>query len=53
MKMKPRLKGCPRCGGDLFPDLSDPDQQVLTCLQCGAMRIVRTAPPQRQPAAPR
>jgi hypothetical protein len=51
--MKPRLKGCPRCGGDLFPDLSDPDQPVLTCLQCGAMRIVRITRRKPQPAATR
>ncbi len=34
-----RLKGCPRCGGDLFPeyDLTGTD---LVCLQCGYIRPV-------------
>lgn len=26
------LKGCPRCGGDLFPD---EDSEERYCLQCG------------------
>jgi len=34
--MKSRLKGCPRCGGDLFPDLSDGEGAWFACLQCGA-----------------
>jgi hypothetical protein len=34
-----RLKGCPRCGGDLFPeyDLTGSD---LVCLQCGYVQPV-------------
>ena len=34
-----RLKGCPRCGGDLFPeyDLTGTD---LVCLQCGYFQLV-------------
>ena len=34
-----RLKGCPRCGGDLFPeyDLAGTD---LVCLQCGYFQSV-------------
>jgi hypothetical protein len=27
------LRACPRCHGDLFPDLEDDD--LLACLQCG------------------
>jgi predicted nucleic acid-binding Zn-ribbon protein len=27
------LHACPRCQGDLFPDLEDED--LLACLQCG------------------
>jgi hypothetical protein len=30
-----RLKGCPRCGGDLLPDRSDPSASTYACLQCG------------------
>lgn len=34
-----RLKGCPRCSGDLFPeyDLTGSD---LVCLQCGYVQTV-------------
>ena len=34
-----RLKGCPRCGGDLFPeyDITGTD---LVCLQCGYLQPV-------------
>lgn len=34
-----RLKGCPRCGGDLFPeyDIAGTD---LVCLQCGYAQTV-------------
>ncbi len=31
-----KLKGCHRCGGDLFPDQSDREGRTLTCLQCGS-----------------
>lgn len=34
--MKMKLKGCPRCGGDLMPDESDRDGVTYACLQCGA-----------------
>jgi hypothetical protein len=27
------LRACPRCQGDLFPDLEE--QDLLACLQCG------------------
>ena len=30
MKVKWILKGCPRCGGDMFGEFSG-----FTCLQCG------------------
>lgn len=33
--MKMRLKGCRRCGGDLFPDQSDRQGVTMSCLQCG------------------
>jgi RNA polymerase-binding transcription factor DksA len=32
-KNKLLLRACPRCHGDLFPDLEDED--LLACLQCG------------------
>lgn len=44
--MKMRLKGCRRCGGDMFPDGSDREGRTLTCLQCGLevrFRIVGAA----------
>lgn len=31
------LKGCPRCGGDLY-DEWEPEGQVSCCLQCGWRR---------------
>jgi hypothetical protein len=31
-----RLRGCRRCGGDLFLD-HDEDGACLSCLQCGAV----------------
>jgi hypothetical protein len=33
--LKMRLKGCPRCGGDLMPDRSDASDGTYGCLQCG------------------
>lgn len=33
--MNIRLKGCGRCGGDLFPDRTDREGRTLVCLQCG------------------
>jgi ribosomal protein S27AE len=35
LTLKMRLKGCPRCGGDLMPDRSDPAANTYACLQCG------------------
>ena len=39
-----RLKGCPRCRGDLFPeyDLAGSD---LVCLQCGYIQTVSMLEP--------
>ena len=33
--MKMVLKGCRRCGGDLFPDGEDREGHTFYCLQCG------------------
>jgi hypothetical protein len=33
--MNIQLKGCSRCGGDLFPDASDRSGETMVCLQCG------------------
>ena len=33
--LKIRLKGCPRCAGDLMPDRSDASGNSYACLQCG------------------
>jgi DNA-directed RNA polymerase subunit M/transcription elongation factor TFIIS len=35
-----RLKGCRRCGGDLFLE-SDSEGVYISCLQCGAIYNVR------------
>ena len=32
-----RLRGCPRCCGDLFPEYESPGWS-LSCLQCGYTR---------------
>lgn len=37
-----KLKGCNRCGGDLFPDQSDREGRTLTCLQCGSEVTLRS-----------
>jgi len=39
-----RLKGCPRCRGDLFPeyDLTGSD---LVCLQCGYVQAISVEEP--------
>ncbi len=39
LRLSIRLKGCPRCRGDLFPeyDLTGSD---LVCLQCGYVQTV-------------
>jgi len=49
------LRACPRCHGDLFPDIEDED--LFACLQCGrripqAQLLVASAPkPQLATAA--
>ena len=35
LNQKLRLKGCPRCAGDLMPDRSDNTGNSYACLQCG------------------
>lgn len=39
-----RLKGCPRCGGDLFPEY-DVTGSDLVCLQCGYVQLVSAHEP--------
>jgi predicted nucleic acid-binding Zn-ribbon protein len=29
------LSGCRRCGGDLFPDITESGEACFLCLQCG------------------
>lgn len=36
------LKGCPKCGGDLFLNLLE-DSDNLVCLQCGRLVPVKLA----------
>lgn len=44
--MKVLLKGCRRCGGDLFPDREDREHRTLACLQCGlSVRLVPVSRP--------
>jgi DNA-directed RNA polymerase subunit M/transcription elongation factor TFIIS len=35
-----KFKGCQRCGGDLFLE-RDSDEVYVSCLQCGAIYIMR------------
>lgn len=37
-----RFKGCKRCGGDLFLE-KDSDGAFISCLQCGAIYMGRSA----------
>jgi hypothetical protein len=39
-----KLKGCRRCGGDLFLE-RDSDGINITCLQCSANYFKRLTPP--------
>jgi hypothetical protein len=39
-----RLKGCPRCRGDLFPEY-DVTGTDLVCLQCGYIQTVSMVEP--------
>jgi len=44
--MKMLLKGCRRCGGDLFPDREDREGHAFSCLQCGlSVRLTRVPGP--------
>jgi hypothetical protein len=47
--MKLLLKGCARCGGDLFPDSTEPEAASFACLQCGSQpyRRLRSAGAER------
>ena len=51
LRLSIRLKGCPRCRGDLFPeyDLTGSD---LVCLQCGYVQTVTVIEPEEERPAP-
>jgi len=51
LRLSIRLKGCPRCHGDLFPeyDLTGSD---LVCLQCGYVQTVTVIEPEEERPAP-
>ncbi len=51
LRLSIRLKGCPRCRGDLFPeyDLTGSD---LVCLQCGYVQPVTVIEPEEDRPAP-
>ena len=42
-----RLKGCPKCGGDVLVDHAIEDEDI--CLQCGFRKPVVAAASQPQP----
>jgi predicted nucleic acid-binding Zn-ribbon protein len=42
-----KLKGCKKCGGDLFLE-KDVDGSYVSCLQCGAMYVRNVIPPFRR-----
>ncbi len=42
-----RLKGCPKCGGDVLVDHAIEDEDI--CLQCGFRKPVVAAASQAQP----
>jgi DNA-directed RNA polymerase subunit RPC12/RpoP len=37
-----KIKGCKRCGGDLFIE-RDPEGAYISCLQCSAIYVQRPA----------
>jgi DNA-directed RNA polymerase subunit RPC12/RpoP len=39
-----KLKGCKRCGGDLFLE-RDSEGVYISCLQCSAVYVQRLLPP--------
>ena len=45
-----KLKGCTRCGGDLFLE-KDTEGSYVFCLQCSAVYVRRTAPVPRKARA--
>ena len=38
-----KLKGCPRCKGDLYLDRNELEDEEAYCLQCGYRRFVGTS----------
>ena len=42
-----RLKGCPKCGGDILVDHAMEDEDI--CLQCGFRKPVAVAASQARP----
>jgi DNA-directed RNA polymerase subunit RPC12/RpoP len=47
-----KLKGCKRCGGDLFLE-RDYEETYIACLQCSAVYIQRPVPLWKKPAPKR
>jgi len=43
-----RMRACPRCGGDLYRDLLEREDEFV-CLQCGRRTPPRQAPPELTP----
>jgi transcription initiation factor TFIIIB Brf1 subunit/transcription initiation factor TFIIB len=39
-----KIKGCKRCGGDLFLE-RDAEGTHISCLQCGAVYVKHSKPP--------
>ncbi|MBN1693632.1 MAG: hypothetical protein JW845_08790 [Dehalococcoidales bacterium] len=45
-----KIKGCKRCGGDLFLE-RDTEEVRIFCLQCSAVHVQRLIPLVKKPAA--
>ncbi len=45
-----KIKGCKRCGGDLFLE-RDTDEIRIFCLQCSAAYVQRLTPLVKKPVA--
>jgi uncharacterized protein (DUF983 family) len=43
-----RIRACPRCGGDLYRDLLEREDEFV-CLQCGRRTPPQQAPPDLAP----
>ncbi len=43
-----KLKGCKRCGGDLFLD-QDFEGHYIVCLQCSAIYVKNSKPIEKKP----